>query len=273
MKLHKICYGILFFFYLASFVSANQGPSAEIFKDIKTRIEEAYYTDNKTELEAQLKRASALVNDKEFEWYAYYYMAFCHNHLSMLTLESDPDQSRKHVDAAFENVDKAKEINETAELYVLCISIMGKKITLGSSLMRMTRGLETLRYMDKARELDPDMPGVVFEHALTEYHTPVKFGGGVDKAKALLKKNLKILETYEHQDPLFIDWHLREDNLAWLAYFEAETGNIYEATEYFNEAAALRPDHSFLNSVVEKKLNEKKNELLRSQQEGEEDHG
>ena len=273
MKLHRPIYVALIFFYLASFVWANQKAEDAILKDIKVHIEEAYYTDNKKELEAQINRVTPLTKIEGAAWYAYYYLAFCHNHLAMLTLTSDTADAQEHLDAAFEYVNAALDIKETAELYVLCVSMMGKKITLGSSLLRMTRGLETLRLVDKARELDPDMPGVVFEHAMTEYHTPVEFGGGVDKAKALLKKNLKILDVYQHQDPLYIDWHLKEDNLAWLAYLEAETGNLGEAREYFQEAANLRPDHAFLNHVVEKMLNDKKDELLRSKQQRKEDHG
>ncbi|MBI9073878.1 MAG: hypothetical protein JEZ02_00610 [Desulfatibacillum sp.] len=273
MKLHRIFFIVPILLYLASFVLADQGFEEAILKDIKVRIEDAYYTDNKNELLAQIKRVTPLTENEGAKWYAHYYLAFSYNHLSMLYLTTDEPQAQEYLDKAFEHVDAALGIQEKAELYVLCISMMGKKITLGSTLLRMTRGLETLRLMGKARELDPNMPGVVFEHAMTEYHTPVEFGGGVDKAKALLRKNLKILDSYRHQDPLYIDWHLREDNLAWLAYMEAETGNMGEAAEYFQEAATLRPDHSFLNKVVEKKLNEKMNELLRSKQEGEAKHG
>ncbi len=254
---------------------ADVTAGLDVLKDVKAQIEEAYYTDNKDLLLAQLPRLSPLTEQRPSKWHAHYYLAFCHNHLARFYLRiQDEKAATSHMEEAFSQVGLAAKINDSAELYVLRISAMGKKIQLGSSFLRMTRGLETLRFMDKAKKLSPDTPGVVFEDAMTTYHIPGEFGGGLDKARTLLLKNLRILETYEHDDPLYIDWHTQADTLAWLASFEIEEGNLEKAAQYMEQVRTLRPQHAFLSQVVEVLFKSKQEETLRTSQKKQEgEHG
>lgn len=229
---------------------ADMASDRTVLNEAKAIIEDAYYTDNKAELEAQIERLKPLTKSAYYSWYAHYYISFCHNHISMLTLESNEEESSINMEAALENVEIALDAKESAELYVLLISIMGKKIELGPSILRLPRGLQTLEYMDKAKELAPNMPGVVFEDAHVTMHTPEKLGGGKAPAKRLLLKVVELLKDYESPDPFLLNWHQEADVFAWLAFVEMELGNMDEAKKYLDMAVQERPDHAFVNKIL-----------------------
>lgn len=102
----------------------------------------------------------------------------------------------------------------------------------------MRYGKRSAAEMDKAIELDPANQQAYISRAVSYYYTPAAFGGGKDKAFALLNKAVELRPKADTP-------HI------WLATFFLEGQQLEEATREISRAREINPNRAFTNSVFE----------------------
>lgn len=133
------------------------------------------------------------------------------------------------------------------ETYALLASANGSMI--GDSMMRGIRfGMRASRAEDRAEELGPNNPRVLLLRAVSAWYTPSAFGGGEEKARALLQRALKNFVTDSAPRPL-PQWGHAEA-YAWLGQMELKSGNRAAARAAYDKALALAPGYTWVQYVL-----------------------
>jgi tetratricopeptide (TPR) repeat protein len=143
--------------------------------------------------------------------------------------------------AAEHGVDAAKkaiELNEnSSEAHRLECELTGEMIP--HIFMGGVRyGPSSSKQLDRAIELDPRNVNAYVARGTNYFVTPSAFGGGHDKAIAMLKKAVAV-------DPTSDSPHL------WLAYIYLEDGDIDPSFLEITEARRINPERSFTDHLYE----------------------
>lgn len=101
------------------------------------------------------------------------------------------------------------------------------------------------KQLDKAIELDPRNANAYVARGVNYFYTPPAFGGGHDKAIAMLNKAIEVDSTSDTA-------HL------WLAFIYLETENFDASFQEITESRRINSDRSFTNHLYEK-ITAKKN--------------
>ncbi len=133
-----------------------------------------------------------------------------------------------------------------AESHALLAGVYGMQID--SAWKGMTLGRRASRASARALELAPGNPRVLLQDGVGKLHTPRMFGGGADRAEAMLHRALAAFRT-EPPDRPWPRWG-RIDVYAWLGQISAERGDVAAARRYYGQALDLAPDFAWVRDAL-----------------------
>ena len=140
-----------------------------------------------------------------------------------------------------------------AESHALLASVYGMQID--SAWKGMTLGRRASRASARALELAPANPRVLLQDGVGKLHTPGMFGGGADRAEAMLLRALAAFRT-EPPDRPWPRWG-RIDTYAWLGQISAERGDLAAARRYYEQALDVEPGFAWVRYALLPALEER----------------
>lgn len=144
-------------------------------------------------------------------------------------------------------LDKAVATHPIAESHALRAATMGQLI--GNSAIRgMRYGMAANNADDDARELGRDNPRVLLLQAVGTWFKPSMYGGGEDKARAIMARALKAFERDTPAAPL-PSWG-RAEALAWHGQWELKAGRVASARAAYEQALTLEPEYGWVKYVL-----------------------
>lgn len=136
---------------------------------------------------------------------------------------------------------------EDAESHALLSAVYGLQVA-GSARGGMLRGTESGRAIDRAMELSPANPRVLFLNGVGKFHTPQTFGGGEDRAERLLRRAVAAFRT-EPPDRPWPRWGL-VDVHAWLGIVAERRGDRAAARTHYEDALRIEPEFDWVKRVL-----------------------
>ena len=133
-----------------------------------------------------------------------------------------------------------------AESHALLASVYGMQID--SVWKGMTLGRRASRASARALDLAPGNPRVLLQDGVGKLHTPGMFGGGADRAEAMLLRALTAFRA-EPSDRPWPRWGLI-DTYAWLGQISVERENLDAARRYYEQALDLEPEFAWVRDVL-----------------------
>jgi tetratricopeptide (TPR) repeat protein len=128
--------------------------------------------------------------------------------------------------------------NKYAEAYALLGAVRGSMIRAGGSAMEL--GPAAHEALDRALSLAPENPRVLLQAGVNTMHTPAEYGGGMDRAEALLRRSLAAFDREPPGRP-WPNWG-RFDAHVWLGQMIAAQGDKAGARLEYDAALKLVPD-------------------------------
>lgn len=154
-------------------------------------------------------------------------------------------------DARFEEalklLDRAVAVLPMAETQALRAATMGQLIA-GNALRGMRYGAAAGNADDEATSLARDNPRVLLLQAVGTWYKPSMFGGGEDKARAIMTRALKAFERDNPPAPM-PSWG-RAEALAWHGQWELKAGRVASARAAYEQALALEPEYGWVKYVL-----------------------
>jgi len=154
-----------------------------------------------TDYENLAVRFKQAANAQKSNWLPFYYTALCNAKIGFL-LQKDGDriepfsiegeQYAKQAEALLKDKGTNKD---KAELYTVYSMVYRSKVFINPMTYGREFGTLSQQYLDKAAQLDPENPRVLYMQAWVKYYTPKMWGGDKDKAKALAQSALKGLSA------------------------------------------------------------------------------
>ena len=126
----------------------------------------------------------------------------------------------------------------------------------------MTLGRRASRTSARALELAPGNPRVLLQDGVGKLHTPGMFGGGADRAEAMLYRALAAFRT-EPPDRPWPRWG-RLDAYAWLGQTSVERGDLALARRYYEQALDLEPGFAWVRYALLPALEERERQRQES---------
>lgn len=163
-------------------------------------------------------------------------------------------QRRQNFDEALPLYEEAVALLERSagtrplpETHALIASATGSMI--GDSMLRGVRfGMRANAAEDRAVELGATNPRVLLLRAVSAWYKPSAFGGGEDKARALLQQALRAFAAETPARPLPAWGHA--EAYAWLGQMEAKAGKRDAARAAYDQALALAPGFAWVQYVL-----------------------
>ena len=115
-------------------------------------------------------------------------------------------------------------------------------------------GVRSSGALDRAEAAAPDNPRVALLQGISAFHTPVRFGGGLDKAERLLRRSLDSFSR-EPLDKPWPNWG-RFDAHVWLGQTLARQNDPSGARAEYDAALSLAPDSGWVKYVLLPALND-----------------
>ena len=133
-----------------------------------------------------------------------------------------------------------------AEALALLGSAYGARITGFWSGIRL--GKSASRALNQAAALAPDNPRIALQQGISSYFSPKTFGGGIDRAEAIVRHSLELFQRQSDDTP-WPNWgHV--DAYAWLGQVLAKKGDVAGARDAYQKGLALEPDHRWISEVL-----------------------
>jgi hypothetical protein len=137
------------------------------------------------------------------------------------------------------------------ETHALIASATGSMI--GTSMVRGIRfGMRASAAEDRAEALGATNPRVLLLRAVSAWFKPSAFGGGEDKARALLQQALAAFEQDAPTRPLPAWGHA--EAYAWHGQMELKAGRREQARAAYDRALSLAPDYAWVRYVLKPAL-------------------
>lgn len=133
-----------------------------------------------------------------------------------------------------------------AEALALLGSAYGARITGFWSGIKF--GKKADQALEEAAAVAPDNPRTVLQQGISAYFSPKAFGGGLDRAEALLRRSLELFQS-QPEDAPWPNWG-RVDAYAWLGQVLAKKGDVAGARDVYQQGLALEPDHRWIREVL-----------------------
>lgn len=145
------------------------------------------------------------INTKEPKnWLAAYYASFS-NAIYAMRVNDVPTKNIFLARALMYAIKTDSLKPNESEVYVLRGMILGMQISLDPELGESV-GPESMEYMKKARELNPENPRVWLELGQMTMYTPEQYGGGKKSAEKQLKTAEEKFKKFKNTDPLWPHW-------------------------------------------------------------------
>jgi len=203
-------------------------------------------TEQLQSLQARLKADPAPMERKG------YYDLYLSYLLASRRIGSDP----KGVAPGLERLVKALEGTRDPERMALLGGCLGLKISL-SPMSGITLGPRAQGLFAQARSQAPGNPRPMLMAGVHVLHSPAFVGGGPDPAIPILEAAVAAAATEPAPaDPWAPAWG-RIESLGWLAYAQAQAGQVDAARATVQRARALDPENGFLDTMVLPLLKEK----------------
>ena len=234
---------------LAAPVSA--ADFAEVWPGLVARIERAYVQGDGSEMSAvrtALKELldSGLTDDQRS--IARYTVAYLNWRLSVLTDTVPDDELDAMLEEAVELLgEELAENDGNAEAHALLANVYGLQIG-RSPLKGAFLGMRASRASARAMDLEPQNPRVLLLDGIGKLNTPRMFGGGEDKAEALLHRAVAAFGT-EPPDRPWPRWG-RIDAYAWLGQVASRRGDPDAARRYYRQALEIEPGFGWVRGVL-----------------------
>jgi tetratricopeptide (TPR) repeat protein len=163
----------------------------------------------------------------------------------------DFDRALPLFEEAVSLLERSAAVRPLPETYALIASATGSMI--GDSMIRGIRfGMRANAAESRAEELGPNNPRVLLLRAVSAWFTPSAFGGGEDKARALMQQALRAFTADAAARPLPTWGHA--EAYAWLGQMEASAGKRDAARAAYAKARSLAGDYAWVREVLEPSL-------------------
>ncbi|WP_306590996.1 hypothetical protein [Geothrix sp. 21YS21S-4] len=165
--------------------------------------------------------------------------------LASRTRQEDPKGSKELVERTL----KAFEPSQDPECRALVGALLGLKIS-ASPASAITLAPKAMGIFNDAAAKAPGSPRVALLRAVHLLHTPAFAGGGAKVALPLLEAAVALAEKEPApRDPWAPAWG-RIESLGWLAFAQAQDGQVAAARGTANRALALDPGNGFVARMV-----------------------
>ena len=242
---------------LVALCAALAGPAAagaadfdEAFAALVERLERAYPAGDAAELLAvradlaDLLDAGQTAGQRSITRYT---MAYVNWRLFTIPDAVPADDRAALLDDAVDLLTRDLEVDDgNAESHALLAGVYGMQID--SAWKGMTLGRRASRASARALELAPGNPRVLLQDGVGKLHTPRMFGGGADRAEAMLLRAVAAFRT-EPPDRPWPRWG-RIDAWVWLGQISAERGDLAPARRYYERALDLEPGFAWVRDVL-----------------------
>ena len=178
---------------------------------------------------------------------AHYYSALAYRR--MMDITDDDEASLRYADRSIESLEKAIEIDdEFGEAHALLASQYGRKMAI-KPMYGMVLGPKAEKAMERAKEVAPESPRVVFLQAQSDYFTPEQWGGDKERAVRNLRRAIALFQTKTEADPLRPAWG-HDEAYAWLGITQMHKQNYAEAKDAFQQALEVNPESGWVKDVL-----------------------
>ena len=238
--------------------AAGQAPGFdETFAALIDRLERAYVGGDGPELLAVRADLTDLLDtglNARQQSVALYTVAYVNWRLFTVPDAVPADDRSALLDASVELLTRDLEADDgNAESHALLASVYGMQID--SVWKGMTLGRRASRASARALDLAPGNPRVLLQDGVGKLHTPGMFGGGADRAEAMLLRALTAFRA-EPPDRPWPRWGLI-DTYAWLGQISVERENFDAARRYYEQALDLEPEFAWVRDALLPALEER----------------
>ena len=230
--------------------AAGAADFDETFAALVERLERAYPAGDAAELLAvradlaDLPAAGLTAGQRSI---ARYTIAYVNWRLFTIPDAVPADDRAALLDDAVDLLTRDLEADDgNAESHALLAGVYGLQID--SAWKGMTLGRRASRASARALELAPGNPRVLLQDGVGKLHTPRMFGGGADRAEAMLLRAVAAFRT-EPPDRPWPRWG-RIDAWAWLGQISAERGDLALARRYYEQALDLEPGFAWVRDAL-----------------------
>ncbi len=176
-----------------------------------------------------------------------HYLGYTHYRMATAAMDGDSDAAERHLEAAQEQLEQARELHDWPETQALLASVYGMRI--GSNMMRgMTLGPKADQAMGQAHRLDGDNPRVWLLEGVSTLYKPRMFGGGVKKAIGQLNQALQLFASDQPESPR-PSWGRAEIHV-WLGMAHMKDKSFDDARDAFEAALELEPGYTWVSAVL-----------------------
>ena len=224
---------------------------AEVWPGLVAQIERTYVLGDASGMRSARTAVKELLGSEltdDQRSVARYTVAYLNWRLFFLTDNSADDERDALLDEALELLGADVAGNDAnAESHALMASVYGLQIS--QSRMRAAfLGTRAGRASARALELEPNNPRVLLLDGIGKLNTPRAFGGGEDRAEALLLRAVAAFRTEPPGRP-WPRWG-RIDAYAWLGQVAAQRGDPDAARRHYLQALEIEPEFAWVRWVL-----------------------
>jgi hypothetical protein len=136
------------------------------------------------------------------QWLPYYYAGLALSTAGWNDPQMDKDANSTRINSL---CDKAETLDKNSEIYVLRNMSATQQMMVDPQTRWQTYGMQAGKDLEMATQLNPDNPRIYYLKGESLFNTPVAFGGGKDKAKAMFEKAIALYKT-DKPKPLWPNW-------------------------------------------------------------------
>ncbi|MGH7726721.1 MAG: hypothetical protein ACREOU_14945 [Candidatus Eiseniibacteriota bacterium] len=178
----------------------------------------------------------------------------------------DKKSAVRYCKDGLEECERALKADEKfAEALALKAGLQGLSISLEMN-SGMTMGMQMGMTMNRARDMAPKNPRILFLDGVNTLYTPEFVGGGSKKSLEKLEKAMELFAAEAAApapaDPLTPDWG-RDDVYVWAGRAAVEGERYADAKTFYKKALEINPENGWVEHALlpalEKKMTEKGN--------------
>ncbi len=187
------------FLMLAAAVMLLQGYAQD--KQLSTAVAQLDKAKTVKDYQALATQFAAVANTQKTNWLPAYYAAFCNAKIGFM-LEDDGERVEPFANDAETYGKQAEALlkgstdkQQQTELYALLFMVYRSRVFINPMTYGREYGIRSQQYLDKAVQLDPQNPRVLYLQAWVKYYTPKMWGGDKAKAKTFATEALNKLQA------------------------------------------------------------------------------
>lgn len=170
--------------------------------------------------------------------YANYRLAISANILGQKTVATNA------LDQAQQTLETLSQSQANADNYALLAAVYGMKIAFDSSL-GMSLGMKSSKLLSDAEKMDNQNPRVKLVQAISAYHTPAVYGGGMEKTESFANQAIALYnQPCDH-----ICWGHAEA-YTWRGLAKQDQGNMIDAKQDWQQALTVNPQYGWAKFLL-----------------------